>query len=195
MLNESEKLEKFKKAIFDETSAKADEMISAAQKESEEKIAQAKLEAENYIKTQKAQTDKESQAQTVRMISSESLNSKRSILLSREEMIGRVFGNVKAELEKFMKTSDYKVLLDKKINECTLAYPAEKGIVQCSYRDEELVKSLPSAKGYEIKPSENIEVGGVMIVFEKMNLALDCTFDCVLEKQRESFAAKAGLSL
>lgn len=195
MVNESEKLDKFKKAIFADASAQADKIISAAQQESGERIAQAEIEAESWLKAEKEQTDREYAAAAVREVSSGSLESQRNVLLSRERIIDKVFANVREELAEFMKTPEYAKMLTGKVRECADAYPDEKGVVYVSYNDEGLSAQLSLGGRFEVRVSDTIEIGGVMVVFEESNLAVDCTLDSAFMQQREGFAGKAGLVL
>lgn len=195
MINEAEKLDRFKKAVFSDVESKADKIIAQAQAESDEKIRQAQAQSESCVKEKIAQADKEYAAEIVRTVSSQNLQSKRNILLSRENVIDKVFDGVKSRLEEFRKTSEYPKLLEKKIAECEKAYPDEKGKVYISYSDRELAEKLSKGGKYETEIKDTIELGGIMIVFEEINLALDYTFDSAFSQQRESFAARAGLSL
>lgn len=195
MKNETEKLERFKKAIFDESAAKAEEIVSAARTECGERVSRARHEADGYVKSVTEQINKECEADAVRELSSGSLSSKRNILLSRESVIDRVFGNVRSRLEEFMKTPEYEKLLVKRLEECAAAYPGEKGCVYISQKDAGLADKLSMGGRFEVKAGGSIGIGGITVVFDESSIAVDCTFDSALEEQRESFAVRAGLSL
>lgn len=195
MMNETEKLDKFKKAVFGEADKKAEMIVKAAEKERDERLSKARSEAENYLQAQTAQIDKSCEAAAVREISSENLSSKRSVLLRREQIIDRVFDNVRSQLDEFMKTPEYKKLLCERVEECAKLYPNEKGKVMVALRDEKLAADLTAGGQFRTEVSETIEIGGAMIIIEDRNLAVDYTFDYAFSQQRESFAVKAGLNL
>lgn len=195
MKNETEKLEKFKKAIFDEVDAKAQEMISEAEAQREERLAKARHEADGFVQSRIAQINKDCETKAVRELSSESLRAKRNVLLSREGLIDKVFSNVRDKLEEFMKTPEYGKMLAEKIKSCAEKYPDDKGVVYVAFKDEGLCGLLSCGGRYKAQPSETVEVGGAMVVLEDKGIALDYTFDTALSEQRESFARKAGLNL
>lgn len=195
MKNETEKLEKFKKAIFDEVDAKAQEMISEAEAQRDERLEKARHEADGFVQSMIAQIDKDCEAKAVRELSSESLQAKRNVLLSREGLIDKVFSNVRDKLDEFMKTPEYGKMLAEKVKSCAEKYPDDKGVVYVAFKDEGLCGQLSCGGRYKALPSETVEVGGAMVVLEDKGIALDYTFDTALSEQRESFARKAGLNL
>lgn len=195
MKNETERLEKFKKAIFDEVDAKAREIISEAETERDEKLEKARREADGFVQSKISQIDKDCEAKSVRELSSDSLQAKRNVLLSREGLIDKVFSNVRDKLEEFMKTPEYGKMLSERVKSCAEKYPDDKGVVYVALKDEGLADLLSLNGKYKVEPSETVEVGGAMVVLEEKGIALDCTFDTALSEQRESFARRAGLNL
>lgn len=195
MKNEIERLEKFKKAIFDEVEAKAKEMISEAEAESEEKLEKIRHETDGFVQSKIADIDKECEAKSVRVLSSENLQAKRAVLLSREELIDKVFSNVKDKLDEFMKTPEYGKMMSEKVKSCADKYPGERGVVYVSLKDSDLKDNLSCGGRYTVETGETIEVGGVMVVLDDKGIALDYTFDTALSEQRESFARRVGLNL
>lgn len=195
MKNETEKLEKFKKAIFDEVDAKAQEMISEAEAEREERLEKARREADGFVQSRIAQIDKDCEAKAVRELSSDSLQAKRNVLLSREELIDKVFSNVRNKLDEFMKTPEYGKMLAERVRSCAEKYPEDNVVVYVALKDEALCGQISTGGKYRTEPSETVEVGGAMVVLEDKGIALDYTFDTALSEQRESFARKAGLNL
>lgn len=195
MKNEIERLEKFKKAIFDEVEAKAKEMISEAESEREEKLEKVRRETDGFVQAKIASIDKECEAKAVRALSSENLQAKRAVLLSREELIDKIFSNVKDKLDEFMKTPEYGKMMSEKVKSCADNYPGERGVVYVSLKDGDLSGSLSCGGRYTVETSDTIEIGGAMVVLEDKGIALDYTFDTSLSEQRESFARRAGLNL
>ena len=48
---------------------------------------------------------------------------------------------------------------------------------------------------FEVKSRDSIELGGMLMVYEDMGIALDYTFDSAFEEQRSAFTEKAELVL
>ncbi len=195
MINQTEKLEKFKRSVFDDVSARADELINETEAECGERIRQAKLEAEELTESKRAQIDREYQGLAVRSVSADRLESKRKILLKRESIIDKVFNNVREELEKFMKTADYEKLLIKRVEECAAQYPDKKGEVLIAPKDKSLAPKLTAGGKFTVKESGSIEIGGVTVVYPEDNLAVDGTFDLKFTQQRQSFVSRSGMSV
>lgn len=195
MKNETEKLDRFKKAVFSDAQKQVDNITADAENIRNEQIKQAQYETESYVKTHLSEIDKNAQAAAVREISSKSLESKRNILCHREEIIDKVFSNVRKKLDAYKLTGAYSQLLYDRAKRCADSYPNERGKILISLSDRPLADKLSMGGIFTVEVSDSIEIGGIMIVFEERNLAFDYTFDYAFSTERESFAARAGLSL
>lgn len=195
MTDQTQKLEKFKQAVFDEAAEKADEIIKETEAQCAEILAKAELEAEEIISESRAKADKEHREAAQRAESSGRLDSRRNILTAREQIIDRVFEAVRKKLEDFRQTADYEKLLIKRVNECAETYPDKQGEVRLAAADMKYAEVLACGGRFEVNESPSILLGGVMVVFPEDNLALDCTFDNEYQKQRSGFAGKVGLSV
>ena len=195
MTDQTQKLEKFKQAVFDEAAAKADEIIKETREQCEEMVARAKADADYLVSESKAKADKEYRESTQRTASAGKLESRRRVLTAREEIIGKVFANVREKLEAFRKTAAYETLLIKRVEECAKAYPDKKGEVRVAAADMKYADKLTCGGRFTVCESGNILLGGVMVVFTEDNLAMDCTFDNEYNRQKNGFAGKAGLGV
>ncbi|HCJ40448.1 V-type ATP synthase subunit E [uncultured Ruminococcus sp.] len=195
MTDQTQKLEKFKQAVFDEAAVKAEEIIKETQEYCAQTVAQAKAEAEELIRTSRAKVDKEVREATQRTQSAGRLESRRVVLTAREEIIGRVFANVREKLAAFRQTADYEALLVKRAKECADAYPDKKGEVRLAAADMKYADKLTCGGRFTVCESGNILLGGLMVVYPEDNLAVDCTFDNEYNRQKSGFAGKAGLSI
>ena len=195
MTDQTQKLEKFKQAVFDEAAAKADEIIKETEEQCEEMVARAKADADYLVSESKARADKEYRESTQRTESAGKLESRRKVLTAREEIIGKVFANVREKLEAFRGTADYEGLLIKRVEECAKAYPDKKGEVRVAAADMKYADKLTCGGRFTVCESSNILLGGVMVVFPEDNLAMDCTFDNEYNRQKNGFAGKAGLGV
>ncbi len=192
MNNESEKLARFKKAVFDHADKQVQAIIEEAEKQRDSRLAQAKLEAESFARTEKSGIDKTEEARAVREISSRRLASKRNILCYREKIIDKVFESVREKLAAFRNGGEYEGFLLDKAERCRKEYPGEKGIAYLAPSDMKFAEKLA---GFEVRSKSSIELGGMLVVYERSGVALDYTFDSAFEEQREGFTQKAELTL
>lgn len=193
MIDQTQKLEKFKQAVFDEADAKAAEIVNEAKAECEERIKDAKREAEENITKSKAEADEQFNIRMLRESSSGNLQSRKVVLRSREDIIDRVFDNVRAQLEDYRKTAEYEALMIKRAREAYELYPDKKGEVRISPKDSALKDKLTLDGRFTVSETRSIITGGIMVVYAEDNLALDFTFDNELANSRKGFAGRAGL--
>ncbi len=192
MENQTNKLERFKQAVFDDAEKQAKLITEAADKQRETELAQAKIEAQSLADSKKAAADKNEEARAVRGISSKQLEAKRNVLCHREKLIDSVFDSVKNRLAAFKASGEYKLWLKEKAEKCKQTYPEHKGVLYLSPED---MTFAPELAGFEVKSRDSIELGGVLAVYDDMGIALDYTFDSAFEQQRSAFTEKAKLVL
>lgn len=192
MENQTNKLERFKQAVFEDAEKQAKLITEAADKQRETELAQAKIEAQSLADSKKAAADKTEEARAVREISSKQLEAKRNVLCHREKLIDSVFDSVKNRLAAFKASGEYKLWLKEKAEKCKQTYPEHKGVLYLSPEDMTFV---PELAGFEVKSRDSIELGGVLAVYDDMGIALDYTFDSAFEQQRSAFTEKAELVL
>ena len=192
MENQTNKLERFKQAVFEDAEKQAKLITEAADKQRETELAQAKIEAQSLADSKKSAADKNEEARAVREISSKQLEAKRNVLCHREKLIDSVFDSVKNRLAAFKASGEYKLWLKEKAEKCKQTYPEHKGVLYLSPED---MTFAPELAGFEVKSRDSIELGGVLAVYDDMGIALDYTFDSAFEQQRSAFTEKAELVL
>lgn len=192
MENQTIKLERFKQAVFEDAEKQAKLITESADKQRENELAQAKIEAQSLADSKKAAADKTEEARAVREISSKQLEAKRNVLCHREKLIDSVFDNVKSRLATFKASRDYKSWLKEKAEKCQQTYPEHKGVIYLSPEDMKYASDLAD---FEVKSRDSIELGGMLMVYEDIGIALDYTFDSAFEGQRSAFTEKAELVL
>lgn len=192
MENQTNKLERFKQAVFEDAEKQAKLITEAADKQRETELAQAKIEAQSLADSKKAAADKNEEARAVREISSKQLEAKRNVLCHREKLIDSVFDSVKNRLAAFKASGEYELWLKEKAEKCKQTYPEHKGVLYLSPED---MTFAPELAGFEVKSRDSIELGGVLAVYDDMGIALDYTFDSAFEQQRSAFTEKAELVL
>lgn len=195
MRNESEKLGKFKNAVFSIAQKEVDKIVSEANKESEEYLNRVRSENETFVSNGKSEIDKDEKAAAVKEVSSYNVEAKRGLLRHREEITDKVFEQVRQRLREFVKTDDYVNLMVEKAKKCAEENHGLKGRILIGRADSRLIEKLSAAGSYNVEVSDNIESGGIMIIFDDINAAYDYTVTSALEAQRQTFIARAGLSL
>ena len=193
MTDQTQKLEKFKQAVFNEAAAKADEIIKETEQHCSGILAQAEADARKFVSESRAKAEKEYKETSQRTESAGRLELRRKLLNARQEVIDKVFSNVREKLEAFRESAAYERLLVKRAEECAAAYPGKRGEVRVAAADMKYAAKLTCGGRFTVCESRNILLGGIMVVFPEDNLALDCTFDNEFDRQKSGFAGKAGL--
>ena len=99
MTDQTQKLEKFKQAVLDEAAEKAAEIIKETEEQCAEVLAEAEAEARDFVKQSRAKAEKEQKEAAQRTESAGRLAQRRNVLNARQEVIDRVFSNVREKLE------------------------------------------------------------------------------------------------
>ncbi len=193
MKNETEKLNKFKLAVFSQVEQQAQEIIQEAQSQQKQRLAEAKQESQSELSEQLSAIDKQCRAKTLREISSRKLDAQRSVLTHRNEMIEKVFDNIRKSLAEFCKSENYRSELKQRLDKCA-AQSQGKGTAYFAKRDIELGRELCKGTRFTAQQSDSITLGGVTVIFADSNLAYDCTFDSTFERERQNFSKAAGLA-
>lgn len=195
MYNETEKLDRFKNAVFDNADVQVRKIIKKAENEAKSRLKKAEHDAESYKNGMCGRCDSEENAKAVREISSLGLEEKRRLLLRREELISNVFEKVKSRLEDFQKSAEYEDFLIKKVSECVKQYPDEKGTVYLCHKDMKFAEKLSFCGKFDVCENETFELGGVMVIFDDNNIAFDYTFDACIQEECEKFTERRELIL
>lgn len=194
MKNETEKLNKFKLAVFAEVEQQAQSIVKEAQAQQKQLLSEAKEESQTELLTELEKIDKEFEAGKVRAVSSRKLESQRNVLTHRNEMIDKVFDNIRNSLAEFCKSEQYAELLKQRLELCEQQTGGAECTAYFAKRDLELGKKLCKGTKFTAEPSQSILLGGVTVVCESSGIACDCSFDTSLAQQRQDFTKAAGLS-
>lgn len=195
MYNESEKLSKFKNAVFDDAENQVRSIITRAQNDADEKLKKAHKNAETHEKEMCSQIDREEDSRAVREISSAGLEEKRRLLLHRQDIIEKVFQKVKNNLTKFQDSSEYENYLLSKVRECAESCSDEEGRVYLCHKDMKYSKKLSLDGRFQVLENETFSLGGVMVVFDNKSIAFDHTFDSAVEEEIQRFTKRRELIL
>lgn len=188
MSEKKEKLQKFIAAVNGEVEMRVGEILAEAENEKKRIISAAeekgRNEAEKYLDEKKRDAGRD----FVREISRTELETKRNVLLYREELTEKLFSDVKKRLEEYRKTDAY----SKKLADM-LASSGISGSVEIRLAPEDMKLADSLKKGIkaetEFKADGNIKLGGLAVYFKDKGTVLDKTFDLALEEQREIFTS------
>ena len=195
MIEQTQKLHRFKDAVNAEVEEKVNKLISDAQKERDKKLNEARSSVSDRIAEEKLRIDKEQGQRLVSEVSAAGLEAQRRILSYRGELADRVFENVKKQLAQFRNGENYGQWLKNAVAAAKERYPGEQGVMILAPADEKYAKELKDAFGFECETQPSVLLGGVSVRFENINVVIDCTFDSALEEESKSFCRTAGLAV
>ena len=132
--------------------------------------------------------DAEKQAKLI----TEAADKQRENDLAQAKIEAQSLPDSKSRLATFKASRDYKFWLKEKAEKCKQTYPEHNGVIYLSPEDMKYASDLAD---FEVKSRDSIELGGMLMVYEDMGIALDYTFDSAFEGQRSAFTEKAELVL
>lgn len=187
-------MEKFLHAVNSEMDKEVDEIIAEAQNAKNELISIANDEALQLAYDRIKENVKLLSAKYFKLVAKAELDSKKEVLIHREELIKKLFKNVEDQISEFRKSSAYVDFLKKQLKESNI----ENGAIilinpdDMKYKDN-LTKELPS--DCLIKEDLSIKYGGVSILYPSKNIVIDKTIDNSLKEERAEFNRKNCFSL
>ncbi|MCD7893840.1 MAG: V-type ATP synthase subunit E [Erysipelotrichaceae bacterium] len=171
-------------AILEEVKALEEEAYSSMKKEAE-RDADLKLKQEV----------EEMSSQAASEISEIHTDRTKKLIKKRDEYVNKVFNEAKEELIEFSKSNEYMPFMKAKIEKVADTFKDTDAILYIKEDDLSLKDELLKALGYdiEVKASDDIEIGGIMIEDLKNALIVDETLDFALKNQKEWFNKNSGL--
>jgi vacuolar-type H+-ATPase subunit E/Vma4 len=193
---DNDKLDRFTKAVDEEVDVKIDKILSEAIESKDEILVKANDSCLNLAYDKIKTGMKHIASKYVRLVAAKELESRREVLVHREELAAKVFDEVRKKLSDFSKLDEYKNYLAVQINSA-LNDSKGKAVVFLSEKDIALSTGLEkelSSKA-EFLIDKGIKLGGARILFPDENIAIDKTFDAAVEEQRDLFSHDSGLRL
>lgn len=194
MIDEVQRLQRFKAAVLDEAEARVQEILEEARAESESISADADSRAEKELRDRREKLDADCERELMHRVSTAKLTSQRDILVYREQLADKVFENVLAKLREFRESGEYKTWLLKSVSAVCEKYPGEKAVAAVSPKDNRF-KSELEALGAEIEEDPSIMLGGAGVSLPGRGIMFDCTFDSLVERERADFTRTADLKI
>ncbi|HAQ63317.1 MAG TPA: hypothetical protein DCR23_02535 [Ruminococcaceae bacterium] len=137
------------------------------------------------------------QADTNRQISILHENEKKELAALRSKLTDKIFDAVLTELSNFTNTTEYKKLMIRSFAEIIEALPDEE--LEFFVRQEDMILCDEICKALdrtlEIKPADDIKLGGVKAVGIKTESLADDTLDTKLEEQKKLFVEHSGFKI
>lgn len=183
---QARKLEKFSESVNSEVEEHISKILGEADELSSEKLEKAEDDAllDAYNKIQKSVRDTE--AKYRRMYALEEQKFRMDALRHREELSGRIFGDIEKKLAEFTSSEKYGDYLFRIAEGEKLS----GGEIAVSPRDKSYGEKLGEKYGCEVKLDDSIELGGLMIIDKEQGMIIDKTFDSALEEQKKAFSSR-----
>lgn len=189
MITQEDKLLRFEKAVNDEIDAEIVNINQSAEASKDEIIEKANddslYEAYDKIKAE----IKNISNKYAKLVSKAELDSKKDVLLHREEIASKIMKNVVASIDEFRHTDGYVDFLAKALKEEIDTDDVSDITVFLAADDMQYVAALKKAVGKKLKfeAKDSIRLGGVSVFFENRNIIKDRTLDSALDDQKSRF--------
>ena len=194
MKNETEKLNKFKLAVFSGVEQQAQDIVNEAQELQKQRLSEAQDKTRHEMRAELEKIEKQFEAQKVRAISSRKLEAQRNVLTHRSEMMQKVFDNVCKALSEFCGSEKYPDELKQRLDKIAQQTQDKKCTAYFARRDMQLAAQLCEGTSFTPQQSQSITLGGVTVICEETGIAYDSSFDTALEQQKQNFIKASGLA-
>lgn len=194
MTDETQKLRRFKDAVYTEAEGRVNGIIAEANQAKKDILEKAEQSVSAYKSAELSRIDKEEEQRLVREISAARLEAQRRVLLHREELADRLFDNVAKKLEAYRSSEDYGKWLIKTVKSVRERYPDDKATVFISPDDEKYAAEIKSCSGFDVQFKPTVLLGGVTVCLNDRNIVLDSTFDTAVEEERQRFCRNSDLA-
>ncbi len=206
MPQQREKLTRFEEAVFSDVDKQIQEQEKALEAQCESSLSQIRdeclLEAYNEIKTQTAQI----RSECVKRTSKLQLNSKKEILLHRDQLVQSMFWELRKSIEDYTGREEYLAYLRRKFKEAAgmlEAYTsggADTFVMKVAQRDLGLETQLraEAPQIVRVEADDRIELGGFYLECAQQEYAsyvVDMSLDSELVRQHELFNREGRLSI
>lgn len=146
--------------------------------------------------TVKHQTDL-LRAQNARAFSKAKTDYKKQLYAKREAHRNTIFEKVKENLLAFCSSPDYKSYLLSKAAELSAVCSEEGTRLLVRADDLHFASEIKTAFGApcEIAESKTVQIGGILLMNERLHILADASLDAVLEEQKKEFFNNAQFSI
>lgn len=183
-----EKLEQFYNSAMESATNQNIEIIEEYQKSLQQIYDQHKEEEiRKADATYRAESEKLLREKN-KEVASELINLKRKLGDRSLELKTKLFEDISAKLQEYMKAPEYKDLLVKQINTAKEFAGKDKITIYINPSDAELKASLEASTGMELIVSDRDFIGGTRAVIQEKSILIDNSFLTRMEESRNKFA-------
>ena len=197
--NLTEKLNTFTSLVLKDAEEKREQLLKSVEKEYTERIDEKETELLQgaYENIQQSIQDAHKSANE-RILHAE-MDSKKKLILRREEIINEVMQLSKEKLVEFKKSAKYEKWLLDKIEKALFEVGKGSKIVYISPDDlkfKEKIEQIPEMSRLTVEAaSERDFIGGAKIYNKDRKVAVDYSFKEMLTEQKQKFLQSSGLAL
>lgn len=189
MADESYKLAKFQEAVFAEINLKTAQIQQEAELYKEQALQKCKDEQldESYHLIQNK--SEEIKQECKRDVAKFSLDSKRELLLKRNEITAKIFDNIREKISSFVISADYKKYLLDAIKDFSKKQNISDITIMVSKNDITFENEIKEAYALPCKVVENNDIllGGFVASDEHRSIYFDETLEQKLQDQKAYF--------
>jgi len=165
-----------------------DELKAVQLKKIDEEL-KSSVERALTLELKEADTDYSYEINRILMENSKKLMNKRT------ELLNSVFNEVKSKLLLFLKTDEYKSLMNIKVESLNTLFKNKKVIFNIMKNDKLLTDAIKNNfhSEYEIKSTDKIVLGGFFADCNELGIEVDETLDFKLDDKKQWFYEKSNL--
>jgi len=178
-------LEKLKEEVVSQAEKQAKTVMQEAEREQEKILDEAKARAKELIEQKKTLGRMQAKEVSVELRASAMLQAKRIESEAREEVVEKVFQEVKSELEEAAKGGSYEKIFDSLVKQAIKALGEKEFVLKCNARDKKL------ASKYGQVAAAIDAIGGVAVAKTDGSIQINNTFEALLEENEEKIKQKA----
>lgn len=197
--NLTEKLNNFTSLVLKDAREKRDELLRNVEKEYSEKLDKKETELlENAYNNIQENIQSARREANERVLHAQ-LDSRKRLILKREEIIGEVMDGARERLCEFTKSDEYEKWLLEKIEKALFEVGKGSKIIYISPEDikyREKIENIPEMSRIRVEASEERDfIGGAKILNKDRKVAVDYSFREMLSDERQKFLQSSGLEL
>lgn len=199
MDNITEKLNTFTSLVMRDAEEKREKLMKRVEKEYSERLD----ERENEL-LENAYENIQENIQTAKREANErvlhaQMDSKKQLILRREEIIDEVMKTVRAKLVEFTESDEYEAWLISKIEKALFEVGKGSKIIYISPEDiklKEKIEQIPDMSKISVEASSERDfLGGAKVLNTDRRVSADYSFKEMLFEQKQTFLQSSGLSL
>lgn len=199
MDNITEKLNTFTSLVMRDAEEKREKLMKRVEKEYSERLD----ERENEL-LENAYENIQENIQTAKREANErvlhaQMDSKKQLILRREEIIDEVMKTVRAKLVEFTESDEYEAWLISKIEKALFEVGKGSKIIYISPEDiklKEKIEQIPDMSKISVEASSERDfLGGAKVLNTDRRVFADYSFKEMLFEQKQTFLQSSGLSL